>query len=157
MPPPKRGARGAESPRRDQDAAGCGCLALVLLLVGAFVGYRWIERGPVGDDFNRQAESVAKALVAANELSSYLERQQAEVQERNRIIAGLKEEEGKIRPLLQADRATVTAILEAEARQRRQEIWLERVFSFLLGVVSSLVATWVWNRWYRTAGQPGAG
>jgi hypothetical protein len=156
MPPPRRESRGVEgrATQRDQDAAGGGCLLLFLILVAAFFGYRWIERRPAGDDFNRQAESVAKALVAANELSTYLERQQSEVQERNRIIAGLKEEEGKIRPLVQADRATVSAVLEAEAWQRRREIWLERVFSFLLGVASSWVATWVWNRWPRPVSRP---
>jgi chromosome segregation ATPase len=101
------------------------------------------------EDFNRQAEAIAKALLAVNELTGYLERQQAEVKERNRIIASLKEEEGKIRPLVQADRATVSAILEAEARQRRQEIWLERGLSFVLGVISSLFATWLWKLMHR--------
>jgi hypothetical protein len=73
-------------------------LVLLLILVSGYFGYRWIERRSLEEDFNRQAESIANALVAVNELTGYLQGQQAEVKDRNRIIAGLKEEEGRIRP-----------------------------------------------------------
>jgi hypothetical protein len=116
-----------------------------------YFGYsRWIKAPtPPEEDFQNHEQTIIGALETVDRLRSFLERQKNEVEDRNHVIARLKEEEGKIRPLVEADRATVSAILEAEAQQHRREIWFERAFSFLLGVLSSLVANWVWHRWIK--------
>jgi sensor c-di-GMP phosphodiesterase-like protein len=64
-------------------------------------------------------------------------------------IAAMQSEKNRLTPLLNADRATVTAIFKEQAARNQQAQQRERLIGFGLGIVSSLSATALW--WFGIA------
>jgi len=60
--------------------------------------------------------------------------------ESEKTIAKLKDEEKKLRPVIEADRKTIEAIIKLQSDIVGKNIWLERSIAFILGVFSSLFA-----------------
>jgi hypothetical protein len=46
-----------------------------------------------------------------------------------------------LRPVVEAERKTVDAVLALQEESSKRDMWLERVYGFFLGVISSLAAT----------------
>lgn len=57
------------------------------------------------------------------------------------VLQRLKDEEMHLRPVVDADRETVKAVLDAQAQQASASVWRERGIGFGVGILSSILAT----------------
>lgn len=83
----------------------------------------------------KQTESTIKNLL------NYIENQKSKLQESEDILNNLRSEKKRLEPLVNADRDVVKAMFEYQDRSQKNERWIGYIASFILGILSSLMAT----------------
>lgn len=152
----KQSTKGKQSPDRDAGAAGGGCV-LVIIIGLAIYYYSRTDGTAKPQSFQDQMRVLEDTQADLDHLLEFVEQQKAKLREQEAIVARLQEEENQLRPVVDADRKTVEAVLAAEAGRRRERVWLERLITLLLGVAGSLFAQSLyrrWRRWRNTAEEP---
>ena len=96
-------------------------------------------------EFSTQLKSLNEVEDSLKNLVTFVEAQKHALSESQSIIDRLKKEEQKLRPVVEADRRMVDAVLQAQAAYQRKEIWIERIVAFFLGIASSIVASFVYS------------
>jgi hypothetical protein len=91
--------------------------------------------------YNKQLDALNAVQASLNNLMQFVDLEKAKLKESEDLINSLKSEQEKLRPVVEANRQTVDAILEVQSQRQKQGIWWERAFGFLLGVISSIVAS----------------
>jgi uncharacterized protein HemX len=91
--------------------------------------------------YHKQMESLNTVEQNIKNLMTFVERQKQQLRESEDLVTGLKSEEEQLRPVVEADRKVVAAILDAQAQRNRANVWKDRVIAFFLGVLASLVAS----------------
>jgi sensor c-di-GMP phosphodiesterase-like protein len=108
--------------------------------------YEEIKKQPPTSPYKNQIAALDRARGDITSLLAFIDRQKTETQNRETALNELKARADQLRPFVEADEKTVTAILDAEARRREATVWFVRVISFGLGILSSLVASWLFQR-----------
>ncbi|HXQ38177.1 MAG TPA: hypothetical protein VN843_29500 [Anaerolineales bacterium] len=83
-------------------------------------------------------ENISKKL---SSLAEFLTRERKRVEESEATLNRLKNEKTELEPVVSAQRETVNAILTAHAKATASRAWKERALAFLIGVITSLLAT----------------
>ena len=96
-------------------------------------------------DFAAQMKALDDTERSIKELVAFVETQKQSLTESQSIVEKLKNEEQKLRPVVEADRQIVDAVLQAQAARERSHIWVDRVVYFLLGIASSIVASLIYT------------
>ena len=96
-------------------------------------------------DFAIQMRALNDTELSLKELVAFVEAQKQSLTESQSIVEKLKNEEQKLRPMVEADRQMVDAVLQAQAARERSYIWVDRIVSFLLGIASSIVASLIYS------------
>ena len=91
-------------------------------------------------DFAAQMKALDDTERSLKELVAFVETQKQSLTESQSIVEKLKNEEQKLRPLVEADRQIVDAVLQAQAARERSHIWVD-----LLGIASSIVASLIYT------------
>jgi hypothetical protein len=91
--------------------------------------------------YSVQLEALERVEESLGELSDFVGEQKEKLFDSQKIIEDLKEEHSKLRPVVEAERKTVDAVLALQEESSKRDMWLERVYGFFLGVISSLAAT----------------
>lgn len=102
-----------------------------------------IHEHPYGELLT-QLDATSRQLRA---LIGFMDSQKVTIQKKEALIAQMGREEDRLRKIVEANRSTVAAILEEEARKRAAAAWRERLISFALGVISSLLAACLYTWW----------
>jgi len=112
-------------------------IGVVLVVMSTF----FVERPALQNkDYQQQIKSLNETERSLKQLVTFIETQKAKLAESEAVVKSLKEEESKLRPVVEADRKLVDAILDAQHSRSRAYIWKERIISFLLGIIASIVA-----------------
>lgn len=82
-------------------------------------------------------------------LSKFLEKEQARVADTEATVRKLQEEKLKLEPLVHTQREIVEAILAAHSERTAKYVWKERLFGFVLGIIASLIASFVYEYFKR--------
>lgn len=98
------------------------------------------ERGGAAT-FEEQIESLNQMEESAVELIGFVESQRGRLEEAERVVAELREEQETLEPLVSANRQAVEAMFVVQERRQEARVWLERWIGFLFGVAASLVAS----------------
>lgn len=93
--------------------------------------------------FGEQTHALDEIEGSIKNLLLFVEKQKIQVRESEHLLQGLKEEEKKLKPVVEAQREAVNAILEAQAAKHRAAQVKGYMLSFVLGVLSSLTATFL--------------
>lgn len=89
----------------------------------------------------RQAE---KSLTSLEQFVAEQRKAAIEVQE---VVDQLASEQKKLEPVVEADRATVDAVLRAHSDSQKADVWKERGIGFVLGILSSFIVSPYWISW----------
>lgn len=114
-----------------------GIVVLVLFLVDHFME----AKRKRSLSYDEQVESLNKVEASLKELVYFVELQKNRLTETNNILHQLKEEELKLKPVIEANRKVIDAIFTLQAEQSTKSIWKERGFGFVLGILSSMIAS----------------
>jgi hypothetical protein len=159
--------------KRDRRSFGIATLNALMAVVLAIVGaYRWIpflhwltagcivvavlnyisvfvlpdeHAGKDTIDYSRMIEKLAHMAKSLSDLSAFLEREQSRVAETESTINELQKKKAQLEPVVTTQRETVDAILAAHAARVRASTWKDRLVGFSIGVLSSLVAAFIWQ------------
>lgn len=89
----------------------------------------------------QQLDSLNSVQSSLNNLVQFVEMQKVKLKESEDLINSLKSEQEKLKPLVEADRQTVDAILQLQYERTEHAVWRERSIGFLMGFVASLLAS----------------
>ena len=94
---------------------------------------------------SRQLENLETVRNSITDLTTFIDQQQQQLKEADQTLRTLKEEQNRLSPIVNANRAVVEAVLAAHERHAQQGVWKERLIGFVLGIVSSIFATLALN------------
>jgi hypothetical protein len=122
-----------------------GAVAVVSVSAGrirdSVVGNRLNARSTV---YHEQLEKLGETKRSLENLIRFLEQQKKDLSETQRGLTYLESERARLQPLVEADRKTIDALFTAQEQRNVARQRSERWFGFLMGVVSSLIASAVW-------------
>ncbi|MCJ7645342.1 hypothetical protein MUO65_00305 [bacterium] len=114
------------------------------LFTVAYVFQDQEDSSQVGE-YSRMIEGVSKMGTTLTELRTFLEREIERVSETQRILEQLNQEKQQLEPVVRTQRQVVEAILSAHSKKTRLSKWKDWVIAFCLGVLASLLATYLFN------------
>ena len=91
--------------------------------------------------YTQQLDALNNVQGSLNNLMQFVEMQKGKLKESEDLVNSLKSEQEKLKPVVEADRKTVEAILELQAQRAQTSVWRERGIGFALGVLSSILAS----------------
>ncbi len=96
-------------------------------------------------DFDSQIVRLKETEASLNDLVKFVRDQQSKLKDSEAVLSTLQKEHEKLKPVVEADRSIVEAILAAQSESQRLNVWYERMIGFLIGIAGSLVASFVWS------------
>jgi len=124
-------------------AAATGAVASVIGF------YSEINPEPPGD-MQVQIERLNRAGNDLKELEAFFEAQQRKILRSQELLKTLELEQANLQPVVEANRAIVEAVLNAQAASEKRDRWTERLIGFLFGIAGSLIASVIWSRFQRS-------
>jgi sensor c-di-GMP phosphodiesterase-like protein len=94
--------------------------------------------------YETQITQLKDTEINIKELLKFIEHQKTNLRQTQDTIENLKEEQKKLKPLVESDQAVVNAIFKAQEERQRSSVWRERWVGFAFGLVASLIASFVW-------------
>ena len=94
-------------------------------------------------DYSLQLKQLQQTEESLQQLVTFVSHQKTTLKQSQDTLSSLKLEQEKLRPLVESDRITVEAILNAQDQRNSTNIWRERSIGFALGIISSLVASFI--------------
>jgi hypothetical protein len=133
--------------RRDSSGEAGGCLLVIAILVGGYFAYRHFQnKTQATSTYAQQIAALGRAQQDLNSLLQFVDSQRVELHTREQILGDLRRQDAELRPVVEADKRVVESVLAAEERRRRTDLWFERMVGFIGGVVSSIVGTYLLER-----------
>ncbi|MCU4177863.1 hypothetical protein [Carboxylicivirga sp. N1Y90] len=127
--------------------------ALIALIAGVLVNF-------IVTFFNDKPEKPANLIenkieelnsISDNllKLKDFIEEQKDIIIAQEELIISLRQKNEELDPIVNSKQETVNAIMwEAEKRAERN-VWKERLIGIAIGVLGSLIATWIWTKFVR--------
>ena len=94
--------------------------------------------------YREQVERLAELENSLRGFHAYVMDQKRSIQATEETMQKLKAEQQALEPVVAANRTAVAAVLEAQERRFRASRWFDHALAFVFGVISSLVATYIW-------------
>lgn len=94
-------------------------------------------------NFKSQIDQINEMETNVTQLLHFLEQQKATLSDTEQTISRLQTEKAKLAPLVETDRQVVEAIFRTQEERASASVWRERWIGFGLGIVASLVATFI--------------
>jgi len=118
-----------------------GCL-VVGMFASVYSAYTIFPRATnAGDTSAAQLRRLSEVEKSLSDLAKYVEQQKIEVTAAQQTLSALRTENRRLEPVVQTNRKLVQSILVASQAEQRTSIWTERIISFVLGILASLLAS----------------
>ncbi len=88
--------------------------------------------------YHKQIEALNVAERNMRGLIEFIEAEKGRLKKTEDVLSDLKKEKDALTPVVEADRKTVRAIFDLQAKMSRQAIWWDRSIAFGMGIVASL-------------------
>ena len=111
--------------------------AISLIFPAVLSYFDLIKKYKANDDINLRIKELSDVQESLKNLNIFLENQKSSMIDLSRSVENLKNEKGKIEPLLKVDRQQAAALLELY--ESRVSIWRERGWGFFIGIVTSII------------------
>ena len=90
--------------------------------------------------YQKQLEALNAVEGSMKDLIEFVQAERQRLKETEDVLRDLKQEKDALTPVVEADRKTVRAIFELQAKMGREAIWWDRSIAFGLGLVASFIA-----------------
>jgi 2C-methyl-D-erythritol 2,4-cyclodiphosphate synthase len=119
-------------------ATWVGVMVAITALSGTVIKYFSGEsKNPT---FEQQISKLNETEQSLKTLMQFVQDQQKKLKESQNVVADLKSQHEKLKPVVDADQKVVDAILDAQATRSNVHVWRERGIGFVLGTLSSMLA-----------------
>lgn len=118
--------------------------AMLYLNLGYHYSDLFVERS-IHQAHDKHLDLLEETRENLKGLTEYVDGQSRLVRETNQLIAELQSQRDKIKPILETEVQAVNALFHAQEERSRKERLGETILSFILGVVSSIAATFLWE------------
>lgn len=133
----------------------CAILALGSVLIEGYLTNRPGERSSA---YEKQIEVLDQVHRSIDNLKDFVTVQRKQLQEQQGVLEGLKDEREKLLPVVEADRQVVESLFRIQAERNLANVWKDYLIGFLLGILSSLIASLLWTlirlRWPKKSLRP---
>jgi len=86
-------------------------------------------------------ERLGTVQTSLKEVDQFISREMTRLKEAQQTVDELTATKDRLRPVVDADKETVDAVLSAYTDSSRRSVWKDRAVGFVLGVVASMVAS----------------
>ena len=152
----RRNRNKKHSKNRTRRSDGGGILFLLIIVA---VYYFWFGSSSENNIDNKTYdEKILLLNNTENNLKSvlgFVKDQKNQLIESEIILERLKKEQSSLKPIVEADRKLIDSIFELQEKRTQERIWFERGLSFLLGILASLIAAFIWHRFRRSNNETG--
>jgi len=97
------------------------------------------------NNYQAQLKQLSETEKNIQQLLIFVKTQQTTLRETEDSIAKLRSEKEKLQPLVELDRAAIEAIFRSQEERASASVWRERFIGFAIGVVASLIASFIWS------------
>lgn len=94
--------------------------------------------------YSKQLESLNQVRSNLEGLLEFVDLQRAQLKQEEATLTTMKTEHETLKPLLETDKRVIDAIFAAQEMRNQQAQMTERWIGFGLGVLASLIASFVW-------------
>ena len=94
--------------------------------------------------YTKQAEALDETRRNLQALVEFVDEERKRLQVSQQSLDSLKAEHDRLRPLVETDRKAIDAVFAAQEARNQAALGTERWIGFGFGVVSSLVASFLW-------------
>ena len=95
-------------------------------------------------NYSKQLESLNQVRSNLEGLLEFVDSQRAQLKQTEATLTTMKSEHETLKPLLETDKRVMDAIFAAQEMRNQQAQTTERWIGFGLGVLASLIASFVW-------------
>lgn len=95
--------------------------------------------------YENQISEMNKMEASLRNLTDFVQAQKTKLKESEDIVAQLRAEQARIKPVVEADRLAIQAVFDLQDERNRGNLWTERLIGFGLGVVASILASFIWS------------
>lgn len=125
-------------------AATLGGFFIITLVIVYWFPER-AEVGPSTDKYTEIIKSIEVLGSRLSEISTFLESERSRITDTEATLKKLNDEKTKLEPLLKTQREAAEAILAAHSNRTARQAWKERWLGFVLGIISSVIASIVFE------------
>lgn len=118
---------------------------LVSLIAGVLVNYGVSLFEPTRPQIDERLKELSVVKDSLQKVSAYVYEQESELRTLDASLSERKKEKENLETILATDKKQVDALLAQVTRTSTRDKWIERIVSFLIGVFSSLTATYMWT------------
>jgi hypothetical protein len=108
-----------------------------------------IPEKSIEDTFKSQLTKLEEMKKGLESAKFFIDSQKQSLLKAQNQLTELKTEKEKLKPLVQADRELVDAILKIQAKRTHSNTWYERFIGFGFGIAASLIASFLHERFLR--------
>lgn len=95
-------------------------------------------------EYETQIDQLETTEKNIKELLQFIDHQKSSLRNTQDTILELKQEQEKLKPLVESDKKIVDAIFKAQEERNSANIWRERWIGFGVGILASLIASFIW-------------
>jgi hypothetical protein len=106
-----------------------------------FIAYLSQKKTVTIVDLTQQIEKLDVMQSSLTELQNFISEQKVKLVEMEKNLSSLKEEKQKLEPVVKSDRKQVESILQLQQDRSRTQVWRDRLYGFIIGFISSLLAS----------------
>jgi hypothetical protein len=93
--------------------------------------------------YGTQIAEMTRMEQSLHNLTDFVQGQKTKLKESEDLIAYLKSEQERLKPFVDADRKAIQAVFDLQDERNRSTLWRERWIGFGLGVLASLIASFL--------------
>lgn len=120
----------------------------VVLLVASnateFVKSHYPGRTATDQDVQVRIKELQDMQTSISKMSAYVGSQKKVLEETSQLLDSVKKEKDNVEAALKINREQLDALLATMSKNAERDKWIERVISFITGIISSLIATRIW-------------
>jgi sensor c-di-GMP phosphodiesterase-like protein len=114
-------------------------------LVTPFDHVRRFSEAEIREKYDENLSLLENTQQNLKELRTYVESQSRLVQSTHQLLTEMQERRDRLKPILETEVEAVNALFQAQEERLRRERWRDTAISFVLGVLASLSATYLWE------------
>lgn len=93
--------------------------------------------------YEKQLELLSNTGTNLKNLIEFVELEKQRLQQSEKALNNLKNEEQLLKPIVQSDRKTVEALLDLQNQRAQETLTKERLYAFGFGILTSLIASFL--------------
>lgn len=121
-------------------------LTMMLAAKGTdYIKSHYFHRSVTDQDIQSKINELQSIQSSMKNLSSYIVNQKQNLEDTASLLDSVKKEKNTVEAALKIDKQQLNSLLETMQKDAGKDKWIERVISFVTGVISSLIAAKIWQ------------